>query len=125
MKVDRITRINALLKREIGSLLFKIIREEELDLAAITVTQVSTGRDLHDAVVFVSIRGHEQERGRMLRLLARHRGEIQEDINRNIGLKYTPRLKFKLDKSVEKGDRVLGLLAQMDHDETEAGEPIP
>ena len=113
MKIDRMTRINALLKREIGELLFRIMREQEFDLAAVTVTHVTTARDLHDATVHISIRDHEAERDRMLRLLERHRGEMQEDINRNIGLKYTPRLRFKLDTSVEKGDRILGLLAQM------------
>ncbi|MDI6774803.1 MAG: 30S ribosome-binding factor RbfA [Verrucomicrobiota bacterium] len=114
MKANRITRINALLKREIGNLLFQIMGEEEFDLSAVTVTQVSVGRDLRDAVVRVSIRDHEAERGRMLRLLAKRRAEIQAAINRNVALKYTPRLQFRLDTSVEKGDRILGLLADME-----------
>lgn len=124
MKVDRITRVNALLKREIGDLLFQVMQAENFDLSAVTVTQVSVGRDLRDAVVHVSIRNHERERGRMLRLLDKHRGQIQEAINRDVQLKYTPRLQFRLDTSVEKGDRVLGLLAEM-QDESDPADAEP
>ncbi len=124
MKVDRITRINALLKREIGCLLFRVMQEEEdFDLAAVTITHVSVGRDLRDARVWISILGHEERRGRMLRLLAQHRGEIQAAINRDIGLKFTPRLHFRLDRSVEKGDRVLDLLSRLEREES-PGDPL-
>jgi ribosome-binding factor A len=133
MSIDRITRINALLRREIAELLYRIMHEEEFDLGAVTVTHVETSRDLREARVLVSIRDHESQRARMLALLARHRGEIQSHINRDMGLKYTPRLSFALDNSVERGDHVLGVLSELERetgtaqDETTEGggeEPV-
>jgi ribosome-binding factor A len=35
-------------------------------------------------------------------------------MSKHVILKYTPRLYFKLDDSIESGDRVLGILSQLD-----------
>ena len=114
MSVDRITRVNELLKREIGDLLFRVMNANGFDLAAVTITRVETSKDLREARVYVSILGHETERPRILALLSQRRGEFQRRINKDITLKYTPRLTFELDTSVEEGDRVLAVLAQLE-----------
>lgn len=113
MSVDRVTRVNALLRREIGELLFRIMHERGFDLSAVSVTRVEVTSCLRSARVMVSIRDHEKERESMLRLLRRHAPEIQAAINRDLTLKYTPRLNFELDTSIERGDRVLGLLSEL------------
>jgi len=114
MPVDRIERINALLRRELGEAFFRVFASEDLDLAAITVTHVTTARNLRNATVYISIMGHEHERGTILHRIARRHGELQRLVNRDLTLKYTPRLEFRLDTSVEKGDRILGVLAHLD-----------
>ncbi|MBI2439898.1 MAG: 30S ribosome-binding factor RbfA [Lentisphaerae bacterium] len=114
MSVDRLTRVNELLKREIGDLLFRVMPSNVFDLAAVTVTRVATSRNLREARVYVSILGHEAERPRLLALLNKRRGELQRRINKDIVLKYTPRLTFELDASVEEGDRVLTILAKLE-----------
>jgi ribosome-binding factor A len=115
--INRITRVNELLRREIGQALYAVLHEASLDLSALTVTHVITSRNLRNARVLVSIRDHLAERDSMLRLLRRHRVEIQDRINRNLSLKYTPRLTFELDTSIEQGDRVLDLLSEMEKQE--------
>jgi len=120
MSVDRITRVNELLKREIGDLLFRVMQANEFDLAAVTITRVSTSKDLRDARVYVSILGHEAERPHMLALLRRRRGEFQRRINKDVTLKYTPRLTFELDTSVEEGDHMLAVLAKLEASEENA-----
>jgi len=69
--------------------------------------------------VLVSIRDHADEREQMLSILKRHRKEIQDGINRNLTLKYTPRLTFVLDTSLEKGDNMLFLLSRLEEEEGE------
>ncbi|MDD4872151.1 MAG: 30S ribosome-binding factor RbfA [Kiritimatiellae bacterium] len=124
MTVDRLTRVNELLKREIGEALFQIIKEDDFDLSAVTITHVITSRSLQNARVMVSIRDHQDERPRMLSLLRKHRGKIQERIGKNVILKYTPRLIFELDTSIEKGDAVLSLLHDMErHGELPSENP--
>jgi ribosome-binding factor A len=116
MKQDRMSRVNELLRREIGMALFHVIRERELDLAAVTVTHVITSPNLRNARVFVSVLGHEAERDRILSVLKRHRVEMQAIINKNIKMKYTPCLSFALDQSIERGDRVLGVLMKLEEE---------
>jgi ribosome-binding factor A len=114
MSSDRLTRVNALLRREIGEALFRVLHEQDMDLAAVTVTGVAVARNLRQARVLVSIRDHETDRARMLAVIKRHRADIQQHINRDLTLKYTPRLTFELDTSVERGDRVLAILDRLD-----------
>ena len=122
MSTDRMLRVNELLRREIGESLFRIMNETGFDLSAVTITHVVTSRNLRNARVLVSIRDHEGQRKSMLSLLRRHRGEIQSKINKDLILKYTPRLAFELDTSVEKGDRLLTLLSEL-HIEDPAASP--
>ena len=114
MSSARIIRVNELLKREIAVDIPRLFANSEFDTGAITVTGVETAPDLHDASVYVSIFGHEEGRAKMIRFLNAHRKEIQHRMSRSVILKYTPRLHFKLDSSIENGDRVLGILAQLD-----------
>jgi ribosome-binding factor A len=114
MSSARIIRVNELLKREIAVDIPRLFANSNFDTAAITVTGVKTAPDLHDATVLVSIFGHEEERQKMIRFLNSHRKEIQARMSKNVILKYTPRLHFKFDDSIESGDRVLGILSQLD-----------
>jgi ribosome-binding factor A len=122
MSVDRIERVNALIRREIGESLFHIMNEQAFDFAAVTVTHVLTSRNLRTARVLVSIRGDEAVKQRMLGLLRRHRSDIQKAINRDLTLKYTPKLHFELDLSVQEGDHVLDILAHLDDDAQGGGK---
>jgi len=114
MSSARIIRVNELLKREIASDILRLFATDRFDTSAITVTRVETTPDLREAKVHISIFEHEEERVDMIRFLNKHRKEIQARMSQNVILKYTPRLHFKLDTSIEGGDRVLGILSQLD-----------
>ena len=114
MSVDRLERVNALLRRAIGESLYRVFAGDTLDLACITVTNVETSRNLRNATVAVSIFGHDDERGTILRKLANKADEFQSIINHELTLKYTPRLRFVLDGSIAKGDHVLDILSHLD-----------
>lgn len=114
MSVDRLERVNALLRRAIGEALYRVFAGDTLDLACITVTNVETSRNLRNATVSVSIFGHDDDRGTILRKLANKADEFQSIINHDLTLKYTPRLRFVLDGSIAKGDHVLDILSHLD-----------
>ncbi|MDD3276009.1 MAG: 30S ribosome-binding factor RbfA [Kiritimatiellales bacterium] len=125
MSSARIIRVNELLKREIAVDIPRLFANSNFDTGAVTVTGVKTAPDLHDATVLVSIFGHEEERTKMMRFLNSHRKEIQARMSKNVILKYTPRLHFKFDDSIESGDRVLGILSQLVIPDDEATEDTP
>jgi ribosome-binding factor A len=108
----RLQRVRELLKREIG----EVIRREfqVSDAGLISVNDVDVAGDLHSAVVFVSILGDAGQQKRGFNLLQRHRIRIQGLVGGAIVLKYTPRLRFLMDDSVARGNRVLGILAELE-----------
>ena len=116
MGIPRLVRVNELLKREVAEDLYRNFSMTDFDAAALTVTRVECAADLRDANVFVSIFGHENERDRMISYLNRHRQEIIRLMIKRVKLKYTPRLHFILDESIEGGDHILSLLAEMERD---------
>ena len=108
----RLQRVRELLKREIG----EVIRREfqVSDAGLITVNDVEVAGDLHSAVVFISILGSEEQQKRGLTLLDRHRKRIQAQLWRAVILKYTPRLRFLMDDSIARGNRVLGIIEELE-----------
>jgi len=115
MSVDRIERVNALIHREIGEAMFRLITDARFDRSSVTITQVSTARNLRTAHVLVSVRGDEQHQQLMIGIIRRFRTELQQAVNRDLSIKYTPVLHFELDPSIQKGDHVLDLLSQLEH----------
>lgn len=116
MGTPRLVRVNELLKREIAEDLYRNFAGSDFDAAAMTVTRVECAPDLRDANVFVSIFGHEDERDRMISYLNRHRQEIIRMMVKRVKLKYTPRLHFVLDESLEGGDNILAMLDEMERE---------
>lgn len=118
MAVDRLERVNVLVRREIAEAIPTVMSGTGIDLAAVMITGVRVASNLRNATVSVSIFGHEKERGTYLAAFRTKRNEFQKLINRDIRLKYTPVLQFVIDESVEKGDHVLDVLSKME----QAGE---
>ena len=77
MKADRITRVNELIRRELGVQLYRVVNRPDFDTAAVTFTHALTSVDLRSCRVLVSIRGELAEQGRMLTVLKRHRADFQ------------------------------------------------
>lgn len=117
-------RVRELLKREIGEVIRREFQVSEVGL--ITVNDVSVSGDLHSAAVFISILGNADQQKRGFRQLSEHRKRIQGLVGRAVVLKYTPTLKFIIDDSVVRGNRVLQILDQLNLPEetTEGEEPV-
>ncbi len=110
MPVNRLDRVNALLLREIADDLYRVLQSEpDVDAGKVTVTKVECAPNLRDATVWVSI-VDAADHPAWLRRLSKHAKDVQALINRNLTLRFTPRLRFRLDKGIALGDHVLDLL---------------
>ena len=110
MAVDRLERVDALLKRVIGDAMFRIMQTDSVGAGLITVTGVQCARNLRNATVRVSVFGEPEVQQRALAHLIHHTHEFEKAINREVRMKFTPQLRFELDHSIEKGDAVLAIL---------------
>lgn len=110
MAVDRIERINSLLKRVIAESVFTVMQGDSVAPGLFTVTGVSCGKDLRDATVRVSVFGDDATKRKAIGHLQHNARKFQAIVNREVRMKFTPRLNFVLDLSLEKGDEVLAIL---------------
>ena len=113
MSVDRLQRIDSLLRRVIAERMYTVMQGDSVSPGLITVTSVKCGKDLRDATVNVSIFGDDKLKETAIKHLTARAKFFQQAINREVKMKFTPRLVFKLDRSLERGDAVLALLDKL------------
>jgi len=113
MGVDRLERVNSLLKRVIAEAMFTVMQGDTVQPGLITVTNVACGKDLRDATVRVSVFGDDALKETAMQHLKHNAKRFQQIINREVKMKFTPRLTFQLDLSLEKGDEVLAIIDKL------------
>lgn len=119
----RLARVNELLKREIGETVRRELPVNEVGL--ISVNEVKVAPDLQHATVFVSVLGGTDQQKKAGQLLEDRRKLIQAHIGRSIVLKYTPQLRFVVDDSIARGNRVLQILDDLEKSATPTNESPP
>ena len=112
-------RVRELLKRAIGE---AVRREFNVnDVGLITVNDVDVGGDLKSAVVFISVLGKAEQQKRALHVLEEHRIRLQGLVAKSVILKFTPTLKFVVDDSIVRGNRVLQIIEELEKESAVSG----
>ena len=122
MSVDRLERVNSLLRRVIAENMHHVMQGDTVAPGLFTVTEVACGKDLRDATVSVSVFGDDALKETALQHLKHNARRFQAIINREVRLKFTPRLLFQLDLSLEKGDEVLAILDKIENGKPDAAQ---
>ncbi len=105
----RLTRVNELLKREIGTV---IQRDYLWHGALVTVSGVEVTQDLKEAKVWISVMAGNPVA--VIDKLGHDRGAIQTKVMKRVVLKSTPVLDFRHDGSAERGVDMVNLLEEVD-----------
>lgn len=79
----------------------------------VTVTFVEVSRDMQTAKVHVSVMGDEKKQQLSLHGLQSSAGYLQQKINNRIETRYTPRLRFVLDKGIKNAMAVTRILDEV------------
>ena len=111
-------RVRELLKREIGSLL----SNDYSFKALVTVNDVDVTPDLKNAHIFIGIIGNESEKIKIVNRLNKERGAIQHKVSKRVVMKFTPKMHFKSDLSIERWVRTLSLIESLDDDRNKKDE---
>jgi ribosome-binding factor A len=114
MQALRQERVKELLKRQIGEVIRRELPVNEVGV--ISVNEVGVASDLHSAVVYIGIVGTDEQKKRGMALLQRERKRIQGLVARGVILKYTPQLKFIVDDTISKGNRILEIIENLERD---------
>src|SRR5205823_598400 len=89
----------------------------------VSITEVETTSDLRHARVFVSVFGSEEDRESSLTALRNASGFLRREVAQRITFRHMPELEFRLDSSLEHGDRILRLLKQVADADAPAAPP--
>ena len=114
-------RVRELIKRAAGEVIRKMFPVQEAGI--ISVTDVGISNDLRSAVVFLSIFSPENMKQKAFHMMREKTKLIQMQIARDVVLKYTPQIRFELDDSIYRGNRVMEILEQLEKEGIQADSP--
>ena len=124
----RTTRIDELLRQEMGSILSRDVEDPRIGFA--TIISIETTPDLRHAKVLVSVIGQPDDRKTTLNALGRAMPFVRHELGKRLRLKRIPEFHLELDDTLERGTRVLHLLDELEagrapDDEAPTGETLP
>lgn len=110
-KYPRTARVNELLREVLAEELERIADADDR-LGLLTVTAVMPDPDLRHAKVLLSSMSDEAAE-----ILETHRHRLQTAIGRQVRMKRTPQLSFRVDPAVQTGQRVEDILRMITTDD--------
>jgi ribosome-binding factor A len=109
---QRQLRVGEMLRRAISDVLLRgDIHDADLAHVSVTVGEVRSSTDLKLALVYVLPLGG-QNADIVIEALNRNKYEIRRSVNKQVSLKYSPDLKFVLDRTYDQLDETRRLLNQ-------------
>jgi ribosome-binding factor A len=105
----RSQRLSILLREEIADIVMRKLKDPRLGF--VTVTDVSLSEDLKNAKVYVSI--YEGDKALTLEILNSAKGLVRSEISKRLKIKFIPTIEFRIDKSIEHGEKIDRLLREI------------
>ena len=107
MAKDRISKVEELLKREVGKIIFREVEMPEQ--ALVTLTRVQASGNLQQAKVYISVVPDERAK-EVLKTLGQNIFDIQQTINRKLKMRPVPKIIWVLEKATAEAQRIEELL---------------
>jgi len=120
MASPRVVRLADQIKVIVAEMLERRIKDPRLGF--VTVTDVRLTGDTHDATVFYTVLGSEDEQVRTAAALRSATGLIRSQVGQQLGLKFTPTIEFVPDAVPENARQIEDLLAQARSVDAEVAE---
>jgi ribosome-binding factor A len=105
----RARRLSGRIKQIVASMLEMQVKDPRLGM--ITVTDVRMTGDLHDATIFYTVLGSDEDRAATAVALESAKGVLRSEVGRQTGVRFTPTLTFVLDSLPEDAQQIEELLA--------------
>lgn len=107
-------KIESAIFREISTYIHSL---DDKYLSGITITHVEVSDDLRYAKIFYTSLGHEEEQEEIKKKLSRVTRRVQRDIAHRLKrMKFVPLIAFYFDLSLQKGNKVLNILDQLEEE---------
>ena len=94
------TRINGEVLKELSMIIRQEIKDPRIHMMT-SVTAVEVAPDLKTCKAYISVLGSDQEKRDTIAGLRSAEGYIRRQLAKNLNLRNTPEIYFKLDESIE------------------------
>ena len=121
----RVERVAALIRKEVSQLLISGIRDERVHQGMVSITNVDVAGDLQHCKIFVSVFGEAEAQEQVIEGLQAARGFLRGELGRRLQMRRAPEVVFQLDRGLERGTTVLGLLNRLEDERQERGDIPP
>jgi ribosome-binding factor A len=112
----RVSRVSSLIQEEVSQMLLHEIKDDRVGSGMVSITDVDVSGDLQHAKIYVSIYGTEEARAETMAGLKSATGYVRRELGRRVRLRRTPEVIFIEDRGLERGDRMLNLLNQLNEE---------
>jgi len=106
----RSQRVSDLIREEIADIIMNKLKDPRVGF--ITVTGAKITEDLKIATIYISVLKPE-ERESTLEILNSAKGFIRAELSKRLRMKFIPSLTFRVDESIEYGDKIERLLKEI------------
>lgn len=120
MSLRRQKRIADLIQRELSDIVRRRVKDPRLVGTTITGVDVSSDYQYADVYVY-RLGGDPESLHEAVQGLESAQGFIRRELGGRLTIRYTPELRFHLDRSIDYGDHIESLLAQI-RQERQAGD---
>ena len=114
---NRSDRISQQIKRELSEIIQRNEIKDDRIGGIVSITEVRVSGDLRNVKVFFSVYGEEAQRVGTLAALEDATGFLRGELCRRLGIRFAPELVFKLDDSLERGNKITELLEKIKRNE--------
>lgn len=111
MKTRRQLRMEERIKRVLGELLREGTKDPRVGF--VSVMDVEITADLKQASVYISVMGEEADAAESLEGIESARGWLQGELGSRLGSRYTPVLRFFLDRSIKHRERITRIIEDL------------
>lgn len=102
--MERMDRVNQMMKREVSNIIQRELGNPQLSF--VTVVAVDVSKDLRKAVVYFSVLGDDKRIEEASEALVSTEGYVRRLLGKRIRLRYTPKIEFVYDPSLDYGARI-------------------
>lgn len=121
MVTRRIARLNEQVRSDVAELIAREMRDPRV-AGLISVTAAELTPDLRHARIFISILGSVEEQKATFQAIKSAAGFLRTQLAARMTTKRAPELHFERDASIERGQRIMHILHEIEHPEPEHPE---
>ena len=104
-------RVDEAVREVLAGAIGRLVKDPRVGF--VTVTDVSTSPDLRQARVYVSVFGEPEKQAAALEGLTSAPGILQAEVGRQLRMKRTPTLEFRLDHTTENAFKLDALIEEV------------